>query len=149
MRTLEPYSGHATGPGKCCIDAIFKELICLIKDNPGKNSVIVPVLQTFNVMLEGDTCLPLLSGKQDEGETMCVLLKSYLSNPRTEDWASIKAILDFAITNIEKIKSIQRVEECMRMYVGDYDDVHLTHLRALIEPSIYYHIPPRNFVGLR
>lgn len=44
--------------------------------------------------------------------------------PRAEDWASIKAILDYAITNIERIKSIQRVEECMRMYVGDYDDMH-------------------------
>lgn len=80
MRTLEPYSDSAAAPGKCCLETIFKELICLIMDNPGKNSVIVPALQACNVILEGDTCLPLLSKEADEGETMCVLLQLSLTS---------------------------------------------------------------------
>ncbi|THH10470.1 hypothetical protein EW145_g1291 [Phellinidium pouzarii] len=75
--------------------ALARDLLSIAKENPISNSAVVPVLQIFNILLEGDVLLALSHNQQ------CIEL--------------LIEILDLATKNIERLRSMQRAEESMKI----------------------------------
>ncbi|KDQ62420.1 hypothetical protein JAAARDRAFT_189747 [Jaapia argillacea MUCL 33604] len=79
------------------ICSLAEDLIHNMKSNLNSNAVIIPNLQTFNVLLEGDA-FEMLSG-----------------NARGIE--SLQTILKIASKNASRLKNVQRIHASMRMYL--------------------------------
>ncbi|KAL5524601.1 hypothetical protein ACEPAF_9741 [Sanghuangporus sanghuang] len=82
------------------IYTLISDILSIAHENPKFNNTVIPALHLFNVMLEGD----VLSAPLDQvGEAFLDLL--------TE-------ILEFASRNVERLQSMQRIDESMRIVVN-------------------------------
>ncbi|KAH8104609.1 TBCD protein [Cristinia sonorae] len=79
------------------IQHLAEDLINHCSQKLASNSVVIPVLQTFNVLLEGDA----FDAIQDD-PTKC---------------QSLQTLFSIATRNVSKVKNIQRISSCMRIAV--------------------------------
>ncbi|KAI0251997.1 TBCD protein [Lactifluus subvellereus] len=88
----------ANGGGNYSLQALIADLIAEAKSNLSSNSKVIPVLQALNVLLEADAL-----------ERLC----------DSEDGIkSIQALLSIVSRGVSKLKSIHRIQECMRTLVN-------------------------------
>ncbi|KAF8917124.1 ARM repeat-containing protein [Mucidula mucida] len=78
--------------------SFVKDLIKLAKTHFNSNGVVVPVLQAFNILLEGGALSGL--GLREEGRKLLVVLQSMVSR------------------HVEKLKNVQRIHESMKIIVN-------------------------------
>ncbi|KAK7469200.1 hypothetical protein VKT23_003691 [Stygiomarasmius scandens] len=106
---------HKTETCKYSLLDIVDDLLRQVKKNMAVNSVVVPVLQVFNVLLEGDA-LRLL---QDDGEGV----------------ERLQALLHIVSRHIERIKNVRRIVESMRilvhLFVFNHEEVYFRCVEAL------------------
>ncbi|KAF7365243.1 TFCD-C domain-containing protein [Mycena venus] len=75
--------------------ALARDLLAHARANFTANAVVVPVLQTFNVLLEADA------------------LRRLPEDPKGEK--SLQELLSIVTRNVSRLKSIQRIHESMKM----------------------------------
>ncbi|KAH8114535.1 armadillo-type protein [Phellopilus nigrolimitatus] len=79
------------------LESLANNLLAIAEENPTSNNVVIPVLQAFNILLEGDVLLDLATAEEE----ICVVV--------------LKKLLNLATKNVERLKSLQRVEESMKI----------------------------------
>ncbi|KAF8908871.1 TBCD protein [Gymnopilus junonius] len=77
---------------------LVNDLIGHAKSNMTSNAIVVPVFQTFTVLLEAD----VLRHLSDEASGM----------------QSLKTLAQISSRNVTKLKSVQRIHECMKIVVN-------------------------------
>ncbi|KAJ7459837.1 TBCD protein [Mycena latifolia] len=77
---------------------LARDLLTYARSNVTSNGVVVPVLQTFNVLLEADALRRLPEDSQGE--------------------ASLRDLLAIVTKNVGRLKSIQRIHESMKIVVN-------------------------------
>ncbi|PAV17192.1 TBCD [Pyrrhoderma noxium] len=82
------------------LSTFISDLLLIANENPKSNALVIPILHTFNILLEGDV---FLSVPQDKESDLIGLLSD---------------IHNLSTKNIDKIKNIQRVEESMKVIVN-------------------------------
>jgi hypothetical protein len=95
---------------------LVDDLINHAKSHITSNVVVVPVLQAFTVLLEADVLrhLPdVPAGLQRSVLSMvCTLQNTHICVP------SIRTLLAMTSRNVDKLKSVQRILESMKMWVS-------------------------------
>ncbi|KAF9454706.1 ARM repeat-containing protein [Macrolepiota fuliginosa MF-IS2] len=86
------------------------DIIDMAKANPASNAVVIPLLQTFTMLLEADA------------------LRSLADYP--EGTASLLALLSLASRNVGRLRSIQRIQESMKI------TTNLITIRAVSDKAI-------------
>lgn len=89
------------------------DLLSHARANFTSNGVVVPVLQTFNVLLEADALRRLQ--EDSHGETRFVAWGSIWSLPSFCLLCSLQDLLSIVTKNVARLKSIQRILESMKM----------------------------------
>ncbi|KAI0269819.1 TBCD protein [Gloeopeniophorella convolvens] len=84
--------------GGYSVQAFAGDLIAQAKANLSLNTKVIPVLQAFNVLLEGDAL-----------EKLC---------DNEEGVESVQSLLSIASRGVSKLKSVQRIQECMKTVVN-------------------------------
>ncbi|THH31462.1 hypothetical protein EUX98_g2715 [Antrodiella citrinella] len=77
---------------------LAEDLVAQCSRNLGSNAVVIPVLQTFNILLEGDA------------------FESIYEDPAK--CQSLKAMYSIAARNVSKINNVQRIGACMRILIN-------------------------------
>ncbi|KAI5122803.1 hypothetical protein M0805_000146 [Coniferiporia weirii] len=95
--TLDNKTNDMTQTHTYSLHTLIEELLSIMRDNPTSNNTIVPVLQTFNILLQGDTLLS--SALVDAPQCLEVF----------------EVLLDMATKNVNRLKNMQRVEESMKV----------------------------------
>ncbi|RDB18014.1 Tubulin-specific chaperone D [Hypsizygus marmoreus] len=80
------------------VSTLVEDLIAHAKSQITSNSVVVPVLQTFNVLLEGDALMRLAANSRGI--------------------ASLEQLLTLVTRNVARLKSIPRIQESMKIVVN-------------------------------
>ena len=88
------------------------DLIDHAKSNITANAIIVPVFQTFSVLLEADVLRQLPN--EVSGLRRCVSRGIGMLQPNTEIF-SLTSLLHISSKNIDRLKSVQRIHESMKM----------------------------------
>lgn len=103
-----------TAPGYSLV-GLARDLLAHARANFTSNGVVVPVLQTFNVLLEADALRRLPQDSQ--GDTRSVVASMYVSGlyPNTCAAPSLQELLSIVTRNVGRLKSIQRIHESMKM----------------------------------
>ncbi|KAG6918758.1 hypothetical protein DXG01_011949 [Tephrocybe rancida] len=78
------------------LNTLVNDLIAQAKSNLASNATVIPVLQTFNILLEGGA-LTTLSGD-------------------AHGLASLERLLDVVTRNTSRVKSVPRIHECMKIH---------------------------------
>ena len=93
----------STDSGALDARSLVASLIAHARTNLAANSVVVPVLQLFNVLLEADA-LDALAGDDAGVETLA-------------------SLLNIVSRGVYKLKNVQRILACMRTYVTNVSEV--------------------------
>ncbi|KAI9465506.1 TBCD protein [Lactarius psammicola] len=80
------------------LHAFVTDLITEAKSNLSKNNKVIPVLQVFNVLLETDALERLFESKDGTN--------------------SVQALFSIASKGVPKLKSVHRIQECMKTLVN-------------------------------
>lgn len=96
------------------LSELVSDLIDFGKTNAASNTVIVPVFQTFVLLLEADAFRELAALSDGRNRSAWFIL----SINNLIDPCSLRTLLDMATRNIEKIRNIRRIYESMKMYVS-------------------------------
>jgi hypothetical protein len=83
----------------------------LIKLNPSSNAHMLPILATFDLLIEGGLASEL--AESEEGVKLYGLCLSRISLTLT--LFRLESLIEFASTNIDRMKTVQRIISCMRM----------------------------------
>ncbi|KNZ80978.1 Tubulin-specific chaperone D [Termitomyces sp. J132] len=89
---------------------LVEDLIARAKSNLASNVIVIPVLQTFDILLEGDA------------------LTNIFDDPLGSK--SLQQLLDMTTKNISRIKSVPRIHECMKI------TVHLLRFQTIFEACV-------------
>jgi hypothetical protein len=92
--------------------ALARDLLAHLRANFTSNGVVVPVLQTFNILLEADALRRL--PEDPRGEIRSVASKSILIRLASFS-CSLQDLVSIVTRNVARLKSIQRVHESMKM----------------------------------
>jgi tubulin-specific chaperone D len=95
--------------------SLTTDLVEQLKRNFSNNNIFIPLLQTFNVLLEGNALEPLKGNDEGEKQWVCLLLthwSGYLSFAYR-----LRGLLSVATRNIPRIKNVSRIQASMRVYV--------------------------------
>ncbi|KAG6814258.1 hypothetical protein H0H92_015373 [Tricholoma furcatifolium] len=82
----------------CSMKSMVDNLITRAKSSLSSNTIVIPVLQTFNVLLEGDALARLSDDHRD--------------------LTSLQELLNLVTKNVSRIKSIPRIQESMKIVVN-------------------------------
>jgi tubulin-specific chaperone D len=94
------------------LSELVVDLIDHAKSNMTANAIIVPVFQTFSVLLEADVLRELPN--EVSGLRRCVARGIGIVQPNTEIF-SLTSLLHMSSKNIDRLKSVQRIHEAMKM----------------------------------
>ncbi|KAJ3566930.1 hypothetical protein NP233_g6689 [Leucocoprinus birnbaumii] len=111
----------ATDENGYSLVGLVNDIMDIAKKNPSSNAVVIPVLQTFTILLEAEALTALAD---------C-----------SEGMESFSALLDLAARNVKRLKSIQRIQESMKMSVSS--------ILTLIETSLTVLYRTVNLMGAR
>ena len=92
----------STDSGALDARSLVASLIAHARTNLAANSVVVPVLQLFNVLLEADALDAL--AEDDAGVE------------------TLTSLLNIVSRGVDKLKNVQRILACMRTYVTNSSD---------------------------
>ncbi|CAA7261518.1 unnamed protein product [Cyclocybe aegerita] len=112
-----------TPPAGYCLLELVTDLINHAKSNMIANAVVVPVFQTFTLLLEADALRQL----PNEANGM----------------QSLKTLLHMTTQNIGKIKSVQRIHESMKIVVNLLSFEHIRSDKAALLNRFLTHAFPR------
>lgn len=93
--------------------AFVGDLIDHAQSHLTSNAVVVPVLQTFNVLLEADTLERLLS--VSDGLERFVYPRNSLDAPTELSFSSLRVLISIISKNVHRLKSVVRIQESMKM----------------------------------
>ncbi|KAH0832066.1 hypothetical protein J3R83DRAFT_12974 [Lanmaoa asiatica] len=88
----------AFSEGDYSLSEFASDLVGLAQSNPASNNIVIPVLQTFNMLFEEDV---LVSLSESERGAACV-----------------EALLSISCKNVLRVKNIQRLQESMKIVVN-------------------------------
>ena len=95
--------------------SLARDLVGQLKHNFSNNNVFIPLLQTFNVLLEGSALDSLIGNA--EGEKQWVFYYSHAERLFTVPVANrLRGLLSVATSNIRRIKNVSRIQESMKVY---------------------------------
>lgn len=84
-------------PNERIIDAVFKELLDLAKANSASNTVVLPILSTFDALIEGS----VVAEPTESEERANVLI----------------SLVNFIGQRVDKLRNVQRINSSMRILV--------------------------------
>jgi tubulin-specific chaperone D len=92
---------------------LLEDITKYAKTSATSNSVFIPILQTFNILLEADAVR-----KCQELDTVMKKCDYFSrSHSYVSENDSLSGILVIASRNIERIKNTQRIQEAMKLYM--------------------------------
>jgi hypothetical protein len=106
-----PLSRSSTSPYSLL--ELVNDLINRAKSNMSSNAVVVPVLQTFTILLEADALRQL---PQDPFGLQMFVSPHFIEFAYSDGSGSMRTLVSMAAWNVVKLKSIQRIHESMKMY---------------------------------
>lgn len=102
------------------------DLIECAQGRAASNTVVVPVLQTFNMFLEADVLSRLSEVDQGSSRSASFVFHPYnLTTPYR-----LEKLLSIATRNVSRLKNVQRINESMKMWVPYVRDSILTEKRC-------------------
>lgn len=94
---------------------LVSDLLNQVKGNLSSNNIVIPVLQTFAVLLEADALEPLYD--DTDGLKRCVLIRVSYCTANIRATSSLRVLLSICTKGIARFKNVQRIATSMRMYV--------------------------------
>lgn len=92
--------------------SLIEDILQHARSNLKLNAVVVPVLQTFNILIEGEAVDRVL--KSPRGVIRCGIEPiSILIG--ANNWNSLKDLIQLATRNLARLKSVERVLESMKL----------------------------------
>ena len=104
----------ASNGGSYNLQTLVADLIAEAKSNLSSNTKVIPVLQALNSLLEADA-LERLCDSEDG-----IKRRDEVSLPhckQSDVWRSARALLSISSRGVSRLKSVQRIQECMKAYV--------------------------------
>ena len=118
--------------------AFAADLLAEAKVNLASNNIVVPVLQCFHFLLEGDVFDGLvhdpagLSRSVIEFPVFATLPRAVKGTKANELLFSLQALLTIVSRNISRLKNVQRIEMSMKVYVRHLSPLHICATRHAI-----------------
>ena len=122
----------ASNGGSYNLQTLVADLIAEAKSNLSSNTKVIPVLQALNSLLEADA-LERLCDSEDG-----IKRRDEVSLPhckQSDVWRSARALLSISSRGVSRLKSVQRIQECMKACVQC-----IAHVCMIVTMSIYFSV---------
>jgi tubulin-specific chaperone D len=99
------------------LPGLVNDLLDHARSQMSSNTTVIPVLQTFNVLLEGD----VLGRLSEDAEGIAWYVQLYttlnLGVHRAHRATSLRSLFWISTQQVPRLKNVQRIHESMKMWV--------------------------------